>query len=315
MVGLVLGHSYGQDVAAANAVPVASTKLPANLSFSPDQRAAVAAKSKPTFVSVDVSKLSGKEFLNELPTLETLARNGDMDTLRGLYRRLDSCANFSRLPDEEINHIEDQNYRQRRVVAKQILAQYLDGEVGHSMDEETLKHEHEKALEQAFDQRDLCTALTPRQIDSRLDWMRLGLEQHDRKTILDVTTFGTSVTRGVERVRNAEQLIELEEIEQVALDGLIEVGDRDALHAAIRAYGADFSGVLQQDSVLGYTYAFVASLASSAEGEDQQRNYLQQMESFANGYNFIAPLSPQQIADARAKGLLLFQRCCEKKPH
>ena len=126
---------------------------------------------------------------------------------------------------------------------------------------------------------------------------------------------GAISIRGIERVRNAEKLVELAQIERSNLDDLIATGDLPALQRAVYAYGGDFSGIVPHDAEMGYMYAYMLSLIGGVGNERQQRENADVMQNLASGRGFYPPLTAQQIEDARARGLALFQQCCASSTH
>jgi len=304
LLGFIWGHGPGQNYPGADSG--------SQTAVSSSETATPASSRTPAAVSVVVSpdnlrKLNGKEFVDALPSLEKLARNGNLDAVHLLYDRLASCADYQKKSDEEIRTSENDNYQHQIEVTRKIRAEHPNISLPSSANEDALKHTYEEALKRAFDERDLCTALTPLQIESRLDWVQFALERHDRTAILDAAALRNIGVRGIERIRNAERMVQMAEIEKTDLDDLIATGDVTALERAAYAYGSDLPGILSRDPELAYTYAYALSLLDG--NEMQQQMNAQMVQSIASGQGFYPPLTEQQIANARAAGLALFQQC------
>jgi hypothetical protein len=311
VLGFTFGHSRGKDVrvVATSTTPTASKKAPTQ--SEPHAPTAIAIADP-----ADVTKLSGREFVEALPSMEKLARSGNLNVARALYQSLGSCVGFRKQSDEEIRTQENESYARQREITQQIRTEHPDHSIKPPFDEDSLREAHERALKAAFDQRDLCTALTPQQIESRLDWIQLALDRRDRRTVLDVTAPGIISVRGIERVRNAERLVEIAELEQNDLNSLIATGDLTALGRAVYAYGMD-GGILPHDPELAYAYAYAyaLSLTGGTDNDSQRSANAQMMENFASGWGGYPPLTAQQIEAARAKGQALFQQCCANGTH
>jgi hypothetical protein len=261
----------------------------------------------------DLASLDGKEFVDALPSLEALARGGNLDAARVLYKRLRSCIAFDKSSDEEIRGRENANYQRQVEISRQIRREYPDRPVNPMFDEASLRREYESALKADFDQRDLCTSLAPQQVDQYLDWAQFALERQDRKTVLDATIPGNIGVSGIERVRNAERLMEIADIERNDLNNLIATGDRAALERAAYAYASDSNGLLSRDPELAYTYAYTLSLAGGNGNDLPQITAM--LKSLSSGQGPFPPLTAQQIDAARAKGLALFESCCASSTH
>jgi hypothetical protein len=310
VLGFIVGHGRRHVTSAAKVTdPVVEI---ADTSRQSDP-APVNVKKTPRPAPADLTILNGKEFVYAMPSLETLARGGNLEAARVLYQRLRSCVGFEDSPDEAIRERENANYQQQLGISRRIRSEHPDRPENPVFSEASMRQTHERALKAAFDQRDLCTALTSQQIERYLDWVRFALERHDRQTILDATTPNDIGLRGTERVRNAERLTEIAEIERNELNNLISAGDLTALERAAYAYGSDSTGLLRRDPELAYMYAYALSLIEDTRNDLRQISAM--MESLASGRPLHPPLSAQQIDTARARGLALFQRCCAKGTH
>ncbi len=270
-----------------------------------------ASKRSSLAVPVDFKNLSGKEFVEALPALEALAHRGDMDATRLLIRGLGSCGSYRAASDEDIRDREESKYQRELDMLKLWRAKENGRPVDPGFNEESIAREHDAALKSAFDERDLCTSLTPQQMDSRFDWIRIALERHDRQMILDAALAGVGIgTGGIERVRNAEKLEEIARLERSELDALIATGDVTALERAAYAFGGGWNSILQYDATLAYTYAYAWTLTQTPVDTWQQHAMPELMQNLSAGKGQRAPLTPAQIDAARAQGLALFQRCC-----
>ena len=306
--GFIAGHSH------RNATSTTDTNNPAvetaDTPTTTTRSNAVNARKTPKAAPADLTSLDGKEFVDALPSLETLARGGNLDAARVLYQRLRSCVDFHASSDEEIRGRENADYQRQIEISRRIRSEYPDRPENPMFAEASLTRAHEKALKAAFDQRDLCIALTSQQIERYLDWAQFALERHDRQTILDATRPGNIGVKGVERVRNAERLMEIAEIERNDLNDLIATGDLSTLERAAYVYASDSNGLLRHDPELAYMYAYALSLAGGAGSDLRLTTAI--MEGLANGRPPYPPLSGQQMDAARARGLALFQSCCAR---
>jgi len=310
-VGFVAGHSRRSVTTSAAAINPVIEIADASRQSNPPAPINTKKTTKPA--PADLTILNGKEFVDVLPSLETLARSGNLEAARVLYQRLRSCVGFEDASDEAIRDRENANYQQQLGISRRIRSEYPDRPENPMFSEASLKQAHESALKAAFDRRDLCTSLTPLQISRHLDWERFALERHDRKTILDATKPDSTEVRGAERVRNAERLADMAEIEGNELNKLISTGDLVALERAAYAYGSDSTGLLRRDPELAYMYTYALSLAGGTRNDLHQISAT--MESLASGRPLHPPLSAQQVDAARARGLALFQSCCAKGTH
>jgi hypothetical protein len=262
-------------------------------------------------VPADLKNLSGKEFVDSFPALEALAKRGDMDAIHLLVSRLGPCVDYHAPSDEEIRAREETSYRRELDVLKIVRARQNDHATDPSFSVESVRRAHEAALKAAFDERDVCTSLTPRQIEGRFDWIRIALERHDRQTILDVALPGGAIgSRGIERVRNAEQLNVIAQIERSELEALIATGDATALDRAAIAFGRGSSSLMQRDAALAYAYAYAWTLTGSTQNAWQIDAMKALMEDLASGQGLFPPLTPSEIDQARARGSSIFQNCC-----
>jgi hypothetical protein len=268
-------------------------------------------RKKSTDIPVDLKNLNGKEFVDAIPTLEALARHGDLDAAHVLIQRLGSCGDYHVASDEEIRAREESKYQRELDAVKSMRASQNDRPLDPRFSDESLLRAHEADLKADFDERDVCTSLTPRQIEGRFDWIRLSLERHNRQTILDAASLNGGIgSGGIERVRNAEKLNEIAQIERSDLDALIAAGDVTALQRAANAFGRGSNSFLQRDAALAYTYAYAWTLTDTTDNAWQRQEMTALMEHLAGGQGFFPPLTPAQIDEARAQGLALFQRCC-----
>lgn len=311
VLGFIAGHSRRNASSEADATRPAVES--AKIQRRPNLTAQVNAKIAPRAVPADLMSLDGKEFVDAMPSLEALARGGKLDAARVLYERLRSCVDFQESSDEEIRSRENARYQQQIELSKRIRRENPDRPVNPMIDEASLRRTYERALKADFDQHDLCTSLTPQQVDKYLDWAQFALERQDRQTILDATLPGSIGAMGIERVRNAERLLEIADIERNDLNNLIATGDLTALERAAYAYASDSNGLLSRDPELAYVYAYALSLAGGKGNDLQQITAM--MQSLASGQAFYPPLTAQQIDTARARGLALFQSCCASGDH
>jgi hypothetical protein len=313
-LGFIVGHNHGQGKA-VNESQQTAISVPAKSQDRPELSAHADATTLSKATPADVTKLRGKEFIEALPSLEKLARSGNIDAVRTLYQQLGSCVSYKKRSDEEIRDSENKRYQQQLEITKEISATHPDRPANPLFAEDSLRAAHESALKAAFDLRDLCSVLTLQRIESRLDWLQLALERRDRQTILDATMQDKISIHGIERVRNAEKLLELAQSERSNLHDLIATGDLTALQRAAYAYGADFNGILPRDAETGYMYAYVLSLIGGEGNETQQGENARRMEKLASGLGPYPPLTAQQIEDARVRGLALFRQCCASSTH
>jgi len=327
-LGLVtaLGFMAGHGRRNVTSAPDAASLPLKNSDSAPqaDPPAHVEVRKAPKAVPADLTSLNGKEFVDALPSLETLARSGNLDAARVLYQRLRSCVGFDDTSDEVMRSHENADYQRQIAISRQIHSDHPDRPVNPIFSERSLEQAHESRVKAAVNQSDLCKGLTPQQIEKYLDWAQFALERHDRQTILEAALPGNIGAKGVERVRNAERLIEIAQIERDDLNNLIAGGDLAALEQAAYAYsyGSDSMGLLQREPELAYTYAYALSLAGGFEDDLPVITGL--MESLANGrpinvllsaQQIYAPLSAEQIDAARVRGLALFQSCCASGAH
>ena len=275
-----------------------------------------ASEKKSSLAPADLKNLDGKEFIESLPALEALAGGGDLDAIHVLIKRLGSCGGYQPASDEEIRAREESSYRRNLDAVKSLRASANGRPMDPHFSDESLLHAHEAALKAAFDERDLCTSLTPRQTERRFDWIRIALERHDRQTILDAASPGGGIgSGGIERVRNADKLAEIAQIERSDLDALIATGDTAALDRAAHAFGSGSSFLFQRDAALAYPYAYAWTLADSSENAWQRDAMKQLMEQLASGQGYYPPMTSAEIDQARARGLSLFQSCCAAGVH
>jgi hypothetical protein len=307
-LGYFIGHRDGDVRAGTDAADRVSQddSSQQNQATVPLQRVS---EKKSAVAPADLKNLNGKEFIDSLPTLETLAGHGDLDAVHVLINRLGSCGDYHPASDEEIRAREDSSYRRNLDAVKSLRAN--NHPIDPHFSDESLLHAHEAALRAAFDERDLCTSLTPRQIERRFDWIRMALERHDRQTILDAVSAGGGIgSGGIERVRNAEKLNEIAQIERSDLDALIATGDITALDRAAHAFGSGSRSLFQRDATLAYAYAYAWTLADSSENVWQTDAMKKLMEDLASGSGYYPALTSAEIDQARARGLSLFQSCC-----
>lgn len=273
-------------------------------------------RKKSTDIPVDIKNLNGKEFVAAIPALEALARHGDLDAAHVLIQRLGSCSNYHVASDDEIRTQEESNYQRALHAVKTLRASQNDRPLDPRLSTESLANAHEAALKADFDERDLCTSLTPRQIEGRFDWIRRALELKDRQTILDTASPGGGIgSGGIERVRNAEKLNEIAQIERSDLDALIATGDLTALERAANAFGNGSSSILPRDAPLAYAYAYAWSHTDSGDNAQRRQEMMTLIDNLASGQGFFSPLTPAQIDEARVKGVALFQHCCASGGH
>ena len=310
-LGFIAGHNRRRVSSTAHAT--LPTAVSAKIHRRADLPTQVNAKRAPGAVPAYLTSLDGKEFVDALPFLETLARGGDLDAARVIYQRLRSCVDFHANSDEEIRSRENLDYQRQIEITRRIRREYPDRPVNPPFDEASLTRAHERALKADFDQRDLCTSLAPQQVDQYLDWAQFALERQDRQMVLDATIPGEISGSGIERVRNAERLMEIADIERNDLNDLIATGDRAALERAAYAFASDSNGILPRDPGLAYMYAYALSLAGGNGNDLSQITAM--MHSLASGQSYYPPLTAQQIDTARARGLALFESCCASRTH
>jgi hypothetical protein len=215
---------------------------------------------------VDLKNLNGKEFVDAMPTLEAQAARGTLDAAHALIQRLGSCSGYRVASDEEIRAREESNYRRELDAVKSLRASQNDRPLDPRFSAESVASAHEAALKVDFDERDVCTALTPQQIEGRFDWIRLSLERHDRQTILDAASLNSGIgSGGIERIRNAEKLNEIAQIEHSDLDALIATGDVTALEHAANAFGRGSNSFVQRDAALAFAYAYAWSFTDTTD--------------------------------------------------
>lgn len=308
-LGFFAGHSHRGVSSTAHAT--LSTAVSARIHRQADLPTQVNVKRAPRAIPADLASLDGKEFVDALPSLEALARGGNFDAARLIFRRLRSCVDFHASSDQELRSRENADYQRQVEISRRIRREHPDRPVNPMFDEVSLTRAHERALKADFDQRDLCTSLAPQQVDQYLDWAQFALERQDRQMVLDATIFGEISARGIDRLRNAERLKEIADIERNDLNNLIATGDRAALERAMYAYASDSNGLLPRDPELAYMYAYALSLAGGNGNDLTQISTM--MQSLASGQSFYPPLTAQQIEAARAQGLALFESCCASR--
>jgi hypothetical protein len=252
--------------------------------------------------------LDGKRFLAALPDLLARAYNGNVDAMRLVDRRFDSCAAYVVRSDEEMAQVTDREYERQLDIVRQLRAAHPQQALPPSLDEEALAAQHAERLRQATEQNDLCRGLTAAQIETRLVWAQRLVEAGDRDTILGLTRSENRL-QGADRLRNAERLAQLAISEDDALDRLIGTGDLDALERAMRAHDGMNAKVVRRDPQRAYVYAYALSLAA---GDDQERGRAAaaEMGFLERGGGPIVALTPAQIEQAGIAGAALFKRCC-----
>jgi hypothetical protein len=228
-----------------------------------------------------------------MPELERRARGGDASATRLLVSRLQECSSYQAESDETITQRVDTEYRHQR----ELQAQYPpSGELAQiAWTEET----HRSLLKESFDRRDRCTALTAKQIGSRLEWADLALRRHDGKAAIDFARFNGLVFSGPERVRYADRLGDLATLERNELDRLAGAGDVNALLTGAYAYSARNASLLSGDPFQAYVYAYAWSLAQN--GADKGG-----LDPTMAG--LATQLSPEQLEEARSRGQALHDR-------
>ena len=309
LVAVAFGFALGTRVRESNSpaespAPIASAQqaaaapsLPAAPTTPQDNRAA-----RP-------SAPDGKDFLRALPSLQAQARAGNLAAMRLLYQRLGSCTMFQARSDEQI--IADENARwQRQIdIEREITAAYPARPRQPPFDEASLLAARDQAIEEARVHRDLCTGMSERERETRIEWLQLLLDRHDRVSVLDAAAPATVNVRDVERVRNAERLVQLASSEREALDALIAGGDIDAITAGMNAY-RDGEGLLERDAERAYAYAHALSLAGAQLDETKRQQAAWTIRRLTQSRPGFPALGAEQIEKARAAGLALYQRCC-----
>lgn len=304
--GFIAGHSRRSVPSATGSISSASET--AQTPRRPESPGKVNARQAQKAAPADLTNLNGKEFVAEFASLEAAARSGNLDAARLLYGRLRSCVGFQASSDEEIRRREDADYQRQFEISRRIQNEFPNRPVNPMISEASLKQAYERALKEDFDQRDLCTSLKPQQVGRYLDWVQFALERQDRETVLDATIPTRISSSGIDRVRNAERLMEIAEIERSDLNNLIATGDLAALERAAYAYESDSNLLLSRDPELAYMYAYALSLAGGYRNDLSQMTAI--MQSLASGQHSYPPLTSQQIDAARARGSALFQSCC-----
>ncbi|MGA9342476.1 MAG: hypothetical protein WBV61_09130 [Rhodanobacteraceae bacterium] len=247
----------------------------------------------------DVSTLDGQAFLAALPTLERRARSGDASASDVLFFRFNGCVNYdAQAKDDKTKDVED-NY-QRDVKSEQNIRKEHPGWERPTGISSPAEYRADR-LRQIQDQFDVCKALTPAQIEQRLDWARVSLEQHDRSMILDLARSELQID-DAELLRNTDRLLELREMERIELDRLIETGDTDAIQAAAYASTGQRTSLVRPDLQRALMLALTLRLASPAP--DSLRGMIDRLEQ--------SSLTNAQIQQAESDARALYRRCCAK---
>lgn len=311
LAGLALGFALGgvQHGAPArrDAAPAPTSAAPDAVNSSPAAKAQAAPKQK--LPAASLQDLDGMEFVRALPSLQAQAKAGDAEAMRLLYKRLGSCVLFRARTDEEIHAEENRQWEQQLEFTRDFDAHHPDRPRQPPFDEASLIVARDRSVREAFDRRDLCTSVSEQQRESRLDWLQRLIDRHDRATILDATAPMALHVSGIERVRNAERLVQLAQSERDALDVLIASGDIGAIDSAMRAY-SQHEGLLDRDAERAYAYAYALSLIGAQLEESQRQRAASTMQMLLKDIPGYPPLSADQAEQARAVGLALYQRCC-----
>ncbi len=242
-----------------------------------------------------LDSLDGTEFVAAMPELEQRAREGDQKAALLLIHRLQDCTYRAVEDVDEIRKRVDAEYAHQLDVQKK-----WKGEMPFVVDETWRANE----LKKAFDFRDRCLALTPRALGRRLDVAEIALARHERDVVIDLVR-GSLFAHDAERVRYVDRLDAIADAERTEIGRLVEAGDRDAMEAAVMAYGRDNFGVIDADRPRAYAIAYALSLAG---GVPQHRmDWLLKTAG--------ERLSPEEIEVARADGASLYARCCAGAPH
>lgn len=307
-LGFALGGVRVRTPLPRNAEPARSATAPA---VSGAAHAAETASTPVSKLAPAVSAdLDGKEFVRAFPALQALARGGNVEAMRLLYKRLGSCAMFQPKSDEQIRADENVQWQRQIEITRELNAAHPDRPIQPPFDEPSLIAARDKAVQQEFDRRDLCTGLSARQLGSRIDWLQLLLDRRDRASVLDAALAATVNVRSVERVRTAEQLVQLAASERTALDALVAGGDLDAIQRGMNAYRDGEATLLPRDAELAYAYAYALSLVGARLKESRQQEVSSTMKLLSEGRGGNPPLTAEQIDKARAAGLALYKRCC-----
>lgn len=245
--------------------------------------------------------LDGEAFLSALPELERRARGGDMAALRVIYRRSTDCVGYLPRTDDEIRAHAEENYARSVDIERDARARNPDWKLPPGIP--TAAEQREHSLRAGSDRRTVCTTLTPADLERRFDWARLALEQHDHRMIIDLGGAGHLQVDTPELVRNAERLIDLQEIERVELDRLVGMGDMDAIaRAAISASNQYMPSLTPYDPVRSWALAKVWLLANPGSDKWGMQARMDRLEKEA--------LTSAHMEQARAQADELYARCC-----
>jgi hypothetical protein len=293
-----IGYRRGQHAAprASGPMPAAADMPRPNDKVRHENPAPAFARPHSVALPDQLDDLDGLEFIAAMPELERRARGGDETPTRLLVDRLQGCASYRAEDEADIRQRIDENYQHQLDIQRNFPsppdARFLITEEWRT-----------KQLKYAFDRRDRCAVLTPKQMGSRFDWAMLGLSRHDRGAILAFSAPGSLSTDNVERVRYSDRIAALADQERVELNRLVEAGDREAMQRAARAYSNQGFGIVDADLQQAYAIAYALSLAEAGEDKMGISRLMQNLAS--------RQLTPQQVDEARALGQALFGRCCQ----
>jgi hypothetical protein len=296
-----LGYRSGLDNQGAGPVSESdmASPTPTTQSDAPKDVGARTA-SRPIALPDDPLTLGGAEFLVALPELERRAHGGNMTALLAIYRQFTACVGYEPRTDSEIRKHADESYERFKDIERDALARNPDWKL--PPDIPTPEESREHALDSAFGRRTVCAALTPADLEQRFDWARLALEQHDRRMVIDLGGAGHLQVDTPELVRNAERLIELQELERLELDRLVAMGDMDAIARAAIGASSDLPSLTPYDPVRAWTLAKVWVLANPGTDQWGMQRRMARLEQES--------LTPAQLEQARAQADELHARCC-----
>ena len=249
----------------------------------------------------ELQALDGRAFIEALPDLERRARDGEPGVARTLFERLQGCVGFRWHSDAELREPIDEDYRHQRERNRRMQIEHPGVTVvppGFPAAEEL----RDDALQHAFERRDRCSALQARQVDARLEWLRLALRQHDRQALLGVTGPYDLRMTGAELVRHADRLLELREFARTELDRLALGGDTTAMAREAIAR-APHDTLWPHDPVQAWAWAWLQRRIDSGDDVLGMEWLMQRLAS---------ELTPEQLAQAQVQGEELLRRCCGK---
>jgi hypothetical protein len=292
VVVAVLGYRHGEAAGTTRIASSAAAKKP----IARPLRNAATEDALPS----DLWSLDGSEFVAKMPALEKRARGGDLAATHVLVSRLQTCSTYRHRDEDDIRRDVDAQYEQQLGVQKQIEA-HGPVDPKFRIDEKW----RDDLLRTYLDERDRCEALTPADLDRRVDWASLALARHDRDTTLRLAAFGTLAPDASERVREPDRLADLQRQLVTELDRLVDAGDVEAMSREAYLFRNPTSTVIDvPDPVRSYAIGYAMSLAAGGN-DDAAKGAASTMSEAAKS------LSPEAVEQARREGEALYARCCQ----